>query len=393
MKSLTERHVQAIWYDESLRPKRLVTRRGSEVNVVFPGEWNQDAGPDFRNAVLEIGRSRRRIVGDVEVHLCPSDWDFHGHGADSSYRNVIAHVTWGCGPAPSSLPPGTVSIWLGRFLAGDPAFDPAQIDLAAYPFARLPIPSRPCEQLLAGNRELAGRVLAEAGRHRLRMKARRLLGRLNERISESGGESRAVRRQLFYEEVMTALGYSRNSPQFRRVAERVPIRELPDDAEKARTALLTAGTFEEWNRSSLRPYNTPELRLSRAADVFISTPLLSYSDASDFSMSSCRGMIAAMHAGGFLGRGRAAAILSNVITPFAIAEGRIAEAPGWLPAEDISEPVRLTAWRLFGRDHNPAVWYASNGLYIQGLLEIRRIWCSRLHPECRGCGVAGARNE
>ena len=35
---LTERHVQAIWYDAALRPKRLVTRRGSEVIVVSPGE-------------------------------------------------------------------------------------------------------------------------------------------------------------------------------------------------------------------------------------------------------------------------------------------------------------------------------------------------------------------
>ena len=82
MKPITERHVQAIWYDAAFRPERLVTRRGSEVRVVSPGEWNLEAGPDFRNAVLEIGSERRRVVGDVEVHLAPSDWDFHRHGAD-----------------------------------------------------------------------------------------------------------------------------------------------------------------------------------------------------------------------------------------------------------------------------------------------------------------------
>ena len=75
MKPITERHVQAIWYDAALRPKNLTTRRGSEVTVVSPGEWNLEAGPDFRNAVLEIGKERRRVVGDVEVHLCPSDWE------------------------------------------------------------------------------------------------------------------------------------------------------------------------------------------------------------------------------------------------------------------------------------------------------------------------------
>ena len=104
MEGVSERHVQAIWYDAALRPKRLYTRRGGEVSVVSPGEWNLGPGPDFRNAVLEIGRERRRVEGDVEVHLCPADWDFHGHGADPAYRNVVAHVTWRGGPEPASLP-------------------------------------------------------------------------------------------------------------------------------------------------------------------------------------------------------------------------------------------------------------------------------------------------
>ena len=146
MRPITERHVQAIWYDSALRPNRLYTRRGSEVNVISPGEWNLGAGPDFRNAVLEIGAEHRRVVGDVEVHLAPSDWDFHRHGADPNYRNVIAHVTWGCGPVPGSLPSGAVSIWLGRFVMADTSFAPEQIDLLAYPYARLPEGTRPCEE-------------------------------------------------------------------------------------------------------------------------------------------------------------------------------------------------------------------------------------------------------
>ena len=36
---------------------------------------------------------------------------------------------------------------------------------------------------------------------------------------------------------MTALGYSRNTVQFRHVAERVPIAFLPRDTDAARTAL------------------------------------------------------------------------------------------------------------------------------------------------------------
>ena len=377
MKSITERHVQAIWYDAALRPKRLVTRRGSEVEVISPGDWNLGAGPDFRNAVLEIGRDRRRVTGDVEVHLCPSDWDLHGHGADPNYRNVIAHVTWGCGPAPDSLPPGAVSIWLGRFVTSDPSFAPEQIDLMAYPYARLPSGVRPCEEKIGHDPDLAHRVLAEAGRHRLRMKARRLAGRL----CAAPGR----RRQVFYEEVMTALGYRRNQSQFRHVAERLPIADLPADGAAARTAMLVAGGFETWDRGGYRPRNTPERRLESAADIFTATPTMAMADAADFTRESCRTIVKAMCGERYLGRGRAAAILANVIIPFALAEERVSDVPGWLPAEDISEPVRLTAFRLFGRDHNPAAFYSTNGLLIQGLLQIHRDYCLQVHPDCAGC--------
>lgn len=377
MKPITERHVQAIWYDAALRPTNLRTRRGSEVRVISPGEWNLEAGPDFRNAVLEVGKDRRRVVGDIEIHLCPGDWDFHRHGADPKYRNVVAHVTWGCGPVPGSLPPGALSIWLGRFVASNTSFAPEQIDLMAYPYARLPSGVRPCEEKIGHDPDLAGRVLAEAGRHRLRMKARRMSGRL---CSAHGN-----RGQVFYEEVMTALGYKRNQAQFRHVAERVPVSELPDDVVRARTMLLTAGGFEEWDRTGYRPSNTPEERLAHAAEVFTLTPALEMSDAADFSGAACRAMVKAMRGEGYMGKGRAAAVLANVILPFALAEERISTIPDWLPPEDLSEPVRLTAFRMFGRDHNPAAFYATNGLLIQGLLQIHRDCCLQVHPDCAEC--------
>ena len=380
MKTITERHVQAIWYDAALRPHHLLTRRGSEVSVISPGEWNQEAGPDFRNAVLEMGRERRRIIGDVEVHICPSDWDFHGHGADPRYRNVIAHVTWRCGPTPSSLPPGTISIWLGKFVQCNPSFSTEQIDLAAYPYAKLPLENRPCEEFIGHNPDAAHRVLAAAGTHRLRMKARRMAGRI---CAASGN-----RRQVFYEEIMTALGYKKNMAQFRHVAERIPIEVLPADGEAAKNALLVAGSFEEWDRSGSRPHNTPERRLQSAAQVFTSTPVMSFADVTDFSAVSCRTLVSRMCGNHCMGRGRAGAILANVIAPFAFAEERISSFPDWLPPEDVSEPVRLTAFRLFGRDHNPAAFYSTNGLHIQGLLQIHRDYCLQFHPDCVRCNLA-----
>ena len=377
MNPLTERHVQAIWYDAALRPKNLVTRRGSAVTVVSPGVWNLEAGPDFKDAVLEIGKERRRVVGDVEVHLAPADWDFHRHGVDPNYRNVVAHVTWGCGPVPGSLPPGAVSIWLGRFVTSYTTFSAEQIDLLAYPYARLPEGIRPCEERIGHDPDLAHRVLQAAGKHRLRMKARRISGRLCAAMGERG--------QVFYEEVMTALGYKKNQAQFRRVAERVPIAELPAEVTAAKTAMLTAGTFEDWDRTGYRPRNTPERRLESAAEIFTSTPILSLAEADDFSASACRSMLTSMCGAHCMGRGRAAAIVANVIVPFSLAEERVGAIPDWLPPEDLSEPVRLTAFRLFGRDHNPAAFYSTNGLLIQGLLQIHRDYCLQVHPDCADC--------
>lgn len=404
---LTERHVQAIWYDAALRPKRLVTRRGSEVFVVSPGEWNLGPGPDFRRAVLEVGAERRRVVGDVEVHLAPGDWDFHRHGADPNYRNVVAHVTWGGGPVPTSLPAWAISIWLGRFVTADLSFAPEQIDLAAYPFARLPLDGRPCERRFGNDPDGARAVLAAAGRHRLRMKARRLAGRLCERARSVAGRATdalaMVRRQVFYEEVMTALGYAKNAAPFRRVAERVPLDALPREMPAARMALLVAGAFETWERAGLRPWNAPESRLAHAAEAFTETPVMELCEVRDFSRAACRQMVAAMCGarrrveGGLrercMGRGRAAAILANVIAPFALAEERTEDVPDWLPPEDVSEPVRLTAFRLFGRDHNPAAFYSDNGLLIQGLLQVHRDYCLRHHPDCAVCRLGDVSRE
>lgn len=380
MKSITERHVQAIWYDSTIRPKELLTRRGSAVHVVHPGDWNLGPGPDFKNAVLEIGDNRHRIVGDVEVHLCPSDWDFHGHGSDPRYRNVIAHVTWGCGPIPSSLPAGAVSIWIGRLMTENTEFSPEQIDLMAYPYARLPIGRRPCEVKYASRPDEAMKLLAEAGRHRLRMKARRITGRLCSCCGRT--------RQVYYEEVMTALGYSRNTEPFRRVAKRIPIDELPQDVESAKMAMLVAGGFEEWNRTNVRPNNAPEIRLERAAEMFTSTSIMRLLHVEGFSRRECIDMVHEMRGDRkCIGRGRAAAILANVTLPFALAEERVSDIPDWLPPEDLSETVRLAAFRLFGRDHNPAALYSGNGLLIQGILQIHRDYCLQRHPDCAECDI------
>ena len=110
---VTERHVQAIWYDGALRPAALHTTQGAPVEVLDPGDWNQEAGPDFRHASIKVGN--RLMKGDVEIHLRPLDWRAHGHAQNPAYADVIAHVTWfgdvSADDACADLPPACVSMW------------------------------------------------------------------------------------------------------------------------------------------------------------------------------------------------------------------------------------------------------------------------------------------
>ena len=387
---VTERHVQAIWYDGALRPKRLRTWEGLPVRVVDPGVWNLEAGPDFRRAVLEVGRDCRRLVGDVEVHLRPSDWVAHRHFADPAYAGVVAHVTWSSGPPPSeALPRGCVSVCIGGQVLARQDFSPYEIDLGAYPYAKLPSTPRPCEAAFAGRTGAALALVREAGMRRLGFKARRMRARLVRTGS---------REQVFYEETLAALGYKYNAFPFREVAAALPWRDLPSDPELAFVSLKTAagmvaGTAAPWRSANVRPSNSPERRLASAAALFSRGPqLMEELDGCDLSaktgLKSAMAVLMSRPFGNIgappVGAGRAAAIVANVLVPLALAERRIGHPPERLPPEDVSAPVRLAAFRILGRDHNPAL-YSGDGVLIQGLLQIHREFCLVAHPDCSEC--------
>lgn len=88
--TLMEQLLQYVWKHRMLPLTPLTTVEGERVEVLDPGLWNHDAGPDFFNAKLRIGT--QDWVGNVEVHLRSSDWYRHGHEDDLAYENVVLHV-------------------------------------------------------------------------------------------------------------------------------------------------------------------------------------------------------------------------------------------------------------------------------------------------------------
>lgn len=89
---MEEAFLHFIWKFQQFNSRDLKTDTGQKISVHHPGYSNSDAGPDFKNAKIEIGE----IIwnGDVEIHVHAKDWNRHKHQNDASYDSVILHVVW-----------------------------------------------------------------------------------------------------------------------------------------------------------------------------------------------------------------------------------------------------------------------------------------------------------
>jgi len=417
----TERHLQALWFDDSLRPKNLKTLRGEPVIVENPGRWNLEAGPDFPNAVLLIGRERRRVAGDAEIHIFSNDWKNHGHHTDPRYENVRFHITWFPEPAdPALFPPGTIYISLSERCA----VDLESIDVTAYPYNE-PRASRPFPMsgknsgcrlrllpMFGKTPDEIFQTLENAGTERLRQKTRRMAWLMQER-----GEAQAL-----YEETAVALGYKNNKAPFRRLAQSLPLSALTQYGSDWKTIyavlLGISGllpkqpsakwsaeskayfrslwdcwwreehkweevepfTKADWNFSGLRPFNHPVRRLCALAQYVASgffdgkdgSPNRPWTAGTAIPTPSCFwtehvGWTGTAKKAELVGAGRMKAIELNVFAPFRLAKGNSSVLKN-LSVEPMNSVIRETAYTLFGPDHSPKLYRSA--LARQGLIQI-----------------------
>ncbi len=89
---MTERLLQFIWQFQYFNRQELQLETGGNVQIVFPGRFNTNQGPDFLEGKVKIGRTT--WVGNIELHVQASDWKKHAHEEDKNYNNVILHVVW-----------------------------------------------------------------------------------------------------------------------------------------------------------------------------------------------------------------------------------------------------------------------------------------------------------
>jgi hypothetical protein len=202
-----ERLLQQIWQHQRLQRDQLSTLDGKPVKILHPGFWNHEAGPDFRQAILQFGGEPPR-TGDVEIDLHPSGWRGHGHDRNPAFQQVLLHVVWEGDPDLRCLLPtlalksrldaplDELAEWLGNEACPSPGL------LAGHCCA--PLRDLP-EEMLRG-------LLQQAAQVRLQRKARELAARARQVGSE----------QALWEGLFGALGYKHNAWPMRRVAELLP---------------------------------------------------------------------------------------------------------------------------------------------------------------------------
>ena len=181
------------------------TTCGEKFRVLHFGEWNREAGPDFKNARIEFEKHGIED-GDIEVDWDARDWENHGHAQNPSFSNTRLHFF----------------IESEGAVAFARSFENRQI-----PQARLLIenPPAPIQKILHGA------VSIDAARTMIDLAARFRLGNKHAAFLSARrlhGEDSA----LFFA-IAAGLGYKNNSVPFLIAAQRAGIRKIRGEEGEA----------------------------------------------------------------------------------------------------------------------------------------------------------------
>ena len=87
---MKEEFLHYVWKYQLYNTSKLIDPEGTAVEIIDPGIYNRDSGPDFFNARIRIDGTE--WAGNVEIHTRSSLFETHGHNRDHAYDNVILHV-------------------------------------------------------------------------------------------------------------------------------------------------------------------------------------------------------------------------------------------------------------------------------------------------------------
>jgi hypothetical protein len=435
---LTEQLLQSVWHHQRLLRDQLQSLDGRAIRILHPGFLNQEAGPDFRGAVIQIG-TEQFVTGDIEIDLYPHGWKGHHHDRNPAYQNVILHVVWDSERTETDrfptlalknildAPLSELATWLGQ--------EP-----------RKHWTGQCCGPLAGLTEDRLVELLRQAATLRLQAKGSQLQARARQ----------AGLAQSFWEGIFSALGYKNNVWPMRRLAELLPLLSSPSGTRsitewesllfglagmlpselprnRSRAAQYVRQLWDIWWRerdrysesilpgalwrlSGCRPANHPERRLALAAHWIASGNLMEKLEAWIATAIPDRKLLSSLmellqveaaefwsshwtfrsgrtrHPQPLLGPQRTTDLAMNVILPWFWMQAttgkneeiqRVVENRyfGWPRAED-NVVLRLARKRLFdGKECS----FIKTAAQQQALLQIVRDFCDRSNALCHQC--------
>lgn len=89
---IPEEFIVYVWRNKLFNHENLKTTDGQPLRILHAGILNNNQGPDFIQAKVQIGEVI--LVGNIEIHVKSSDWGRHQHSKDKAYQNIILHVVY-----------------------------------------------------------------------------------------------------------------------------------------------------------------------------------------------------------------------------------------------------------------------------------------------------------
>ncbi len=372
------------------------TTDGRSVEILSVGEHNRDAGPDYSHARVKIGD--KEWVGNIEIHVCSSDWLRHRHHLDSAYDSVILHVVRTADkPIYNSrgelipqceLQYPSEQDYLSKLFESAQAMDSA--------FTRIG-----CAEQLVRDPLL----LTEGWRRSLLHKRLECKRASIERLLEI---TKGSWEHALYISLARNFGFHTNSLPFEQLAINTPLSYLQKHRNSLfqLTALLMgqAGLLKDeslakeyeflrtkfsltpmdgsmWKHARLRPQNSPELRIRQFAQLlYQSESLLSkILDTNDLKE------LMALFAVDKMGKSSIEILLINTVIPYKYAYAlhrnnatAANEAAALMEQIAPENNTIVRQWRVLGQSIN-------NAADTQALLHLYQNYCQ--HHECINCEV------
>ncbi len=246
---MVEELIFQLWESGYFATLELASEEKENVEIISHGQRNFDSGPDFKNITIKIDGNLHQ--GDLEIHRSANDWYLHHHHHDPAYNTVILHLVIGTKtdqhkrPVRLNQKPVPIEIFI------DLSEDQMSYLTKKYKLSLThPTGKINCKIWhINDSKKLA--IIEKAGLSRFRQKA--------ERFSESRFHQSWS--QIIYSGMMEALGYSKNSQPFRKLAQLIPVEVITRELQLANEHSLENIQALLFGVAGLLPSQDPRLAI------------------------------------------------------------------------------------------------------------------------------------